>query len=143
MACDHAGYLLKNEIIKHLKNSHFELKDHGCFSEESVDYPDFAALVARDVQQKLCDSGILVCGTGIGMSITANKFKGVRSASISDIFSVEMSRKHNDLNILCLGSRVLQTKQALTLVDVFLSTEFEGERHAKRVKKMMGYEEVL
>lgn len=140
IACDHAGYVLKGQIMTHLEAHGYDLKDHGCFTEDSVDYPDYAAPVANDVQQGQADYGILICGTGIGMAITANKFRGIRAASLTDVPSTEMSRKHNDLNVLCLGSRVLGADKALLLVDTFLTTRFEGGRHANRVKKMMAFE---
>ena len=110
----------------------------GCDSEESVDYPDYAKKVAEKVADATADKGILVCGTGIGMALTACKFKGIRAASIHDIYSIEMARKHNDLNVLCLGSRVLGSGLSLRIVDAFLHTEFEGGRHARRVEKIEG-----
>ena len=138
VACDHAGVTLKNEIIIDLKVRGWQVIDHGTDSTASVDYPDFAALVAGDVQSKKCDCGILICGTGIGMAIAANKFKGVRAASLTDIYSTRLTRQHNDLNVLCLGARVIGTGMALAIVDTFLNTGFEGGRHQKRVEKMMG-----
>ncbi|MBF0105562.1 MAG: ribose 5-phosphate isomerase B [Deltaproteobacteria bacterium] len=141
VASDHAGYLLKNEIIGHLQRRKMQVQDHGCFSVESVDYPDFAALAARAVQEGTSDGAILICGTGIGMAIAANKFKGIRAANITDCFQAEMGRRHNNLNALCLGARVLKADQALPIVDVFLDTLFQGERHARRVNKVMAFEQ--
>ncbi len=136
IANDHTGLVLKQEIVEVLKKMGHEVADHGCYSALSVDYPDFAKLVARDVQGKTCDFGILICGTGIGMAITANKFKGVRAASLTDVYSTLMARKHNDLNVLCLGSRVLGAGLAALIVETFLATEFEGGRHVARVGKI-------
>lgn len=140
---DHAGFALKSEIIGLLNELGCEVVDCGCFSPERVDYPDYAAIVARDVQAEKVDRGILICGTGIGMAITANKFKGVRAASLVDEYSLLMARKHNDLNVLCLGSRVVGMGTAALLVESFLKTEYEGGRHAERLEKLTELEEVL
>lgn len=140
---DHAGFALKSEIIGLLNELGCEVADCGCFSPERVDYPDYAAIVARDVQAEKVDRGILICGTGIGMAITANKFKGVRAASLVDEYSLLMARKHNDLNVLCLGSRVVGMGTAALLVESFLKTEYEGGRHAERLEKLTELEEVL
>lgn len=140
---DHAGFALKSEIIGLLNELGCEVADCGCFSPERVDYPDYAAIVARDVQAEKVDCGILICGTGIGMAITANKFKGVRAASLVDEYSLLMARKHNDLNVLCLGSRVVGMGTAALLVESFLKTEYEGGRHAERLEKLTELEEVL
>ena len=125
---DHAGFALKTELIPLLKELDCEVADCGCFSAEQVDYPDYAALVARDVQAEKSRYGILICGTGIGMAITANKHKGIRAASLTDEYSLLMARKHNNLNVLCLGARVIGSGTARLLVETFLQTEFEGSR---------------
>ena len=129
---DHGGFRLKCEIIKHLKEQGFEVCDKGCYSEESCDYPVIAKAVAKDV---LNTSGraILVCGTGIGMSIATNRFDGIRASHCTDTFSARMTRMHNDSNILCLGERITGTGLALDIVDIWLSTEFEGGRHKNRI----------
>lgn len=136
IANDHAGLYLKNEIVELLKKLGHTVTDHGCHTDASVDYPDFAKLVAHDVASGKADRGILICGTGIGMAITANKIKGIRAASLTDIYSTLMARKHNDLNVCCLGARVLGEGMAAVIVETFLNTEFEGGRHAGRVNKM-------
>jgi ribose 5-phosphate isomerase B len=136
IASDHAGLHLKMDIVTLLKSLGYEPIDHGCHTSESVDYPDYAALVARDVQSGKTPRGILICGTGIGMAITANKFSGVRAASLVDEYSTLMARKHNNLNVLCLGSRVIGTGTAALIVETFLKTPFEAGRHEKRVEKM-------
>lgn len=129
---DHGGYALKTEIVKHLRNLGYEASDKGCFSEDSCDYP----LIAKAVANEVLSSGnkaILVCGTGIGMSITANRYKGIRASHCTDTFSARMSRMHNNSNVLCLGQRVTGTGLALDIVDIWLNTEFEGGRHQKRI----------
>ena len=136
IASDHAGFHLKTEIITVLKNLGYEPVDHGCHGTESVDYPDYAALVAADVQKGNVEKGILICGTGVGMAITANRFSGVRAASLVDEYSTIMARKHNNLNVLCLGSRVIGAGTATLIVETFLCTAFEGGRHEKRVEKI-------
>ena len=133
---DHGGFELKSEVIKHLKNKGTEVKDVGTFTKDSCDYPDIALVVAEEVIEKKCDYGILICGTGIGVSIAANKVSGIRAALCSDTFSAHSSREHNDANILTLGQRVLGTGLALDIVDTFLSSTFQGGRHANRVKKI-------
>lgn len=136
IGCDHAGYLLKVELLVHLKKRGIEVFDHGCPSLDRADYPDYAILVGQAIQEQKADLGVLVCGTGIGMAMTANKLKGIRAASLTDIFSTEMTRRHNDLNVLCLGARVVGGGLAERLVDAFLDTNFEGGRHAERLKKI-------
>ncbi len=133
---DHGGYLLKLEILKCLAEKNIKAVDVGCSSEESVDYPDYAALVAQKVSSGQAERGILVCGTGIGMAITANKFKGVRAASIFDLETARLSREHNNLNVLCLGGRVLKPQLACEIVRTFLDTPFAGARHVKRLEKI-------
>lgn len=136
VGADHGGYELKNLIVEHLRQSGYAVQDFGTHGPESVDYPDYAYQVARAVAAGEYDLGILICGTGIGMSIAANKIVGVRAAACSDTYSARMSRLHNNANILCLGGRVLGPGLALDIVDVWLSTEFEGGRHARRVEKI-------
>ncbi len=137
---DHAGLSLKNEIIEYLKSKNIEYKDFGTFTAESCDYPDFAKAVAESVAAGECEKGILVCGTGIGMSMAANKVKGIRAACCSDIFSAVATREHNDANIICLGERVVGTGLAIMLVDGFLSTKFQGGRHQNRIDKIIKLE---
>ena len=137
---DHGGYLLKEEIKKHLKEKGYEFKDFGTDSTASCDYPVYAEKVCRAVQSGECEKGILICGTGIGMSMCANKCKGIRAAVCGDHFSAEFTRKHNNANVLCLGARVIGAGVAMQLVDVFLTTEYEGGRHEKRVEMMMQLE---
>ena len=137
---DHGGYLLKEEIKKHLKKKGYEFKDFGTDSTASCDYPVYAEKVCRAVQSGECEKGILICGTGIGMSMCANKCKGIRAAVCGDHFSAEFTRKHNNANVLCLGARVIGAGIAMQLVDIFLTTEYEGGRHEKRVEMMMQLE---
>ena len=132
IGCDHAGYPLKLEILKVLEKNNVEYTDMGC-DGESCDYPIIAEKVGKAVADGEFEKGILVCGTGIGMSICANKIKGIRAAVASDHFSVKYTRLHNDANILCLGARVIGAGTAEELVDLFLNTEFEGGRHQRRV----------
>ena len=129
---DHGGYGLKNEIIKHLEASEYEVVDFGCYSAVSCDYPPIAQAVAKEVAA-VNGYGILVCGTGIGMSIAANRFEGIRASHCTDTFSARMTRMHNDSNILCLGERITGSGLALDIVDIWLKTEFEGGRHKKRI----------
>ena len=137
---DHGGYLLKEEIKKHLKEKGYEFKDFGTDSTASCDYPVYAEKVCRAVQSGECEKGILICGTGIGMSMCANKCKGIRAAVCGDHFAAEFTRKHNNANVLCLGARVIGAGVAMQLVDIFLTTEYEGGRHEKRVEMMMQLE---
>ena len=137
---DHGGYLLKEEIKKHLEEKGYEFKDFGTDSTASCDYPIYAEKVCNAIQSGECDKGILVCGTGIGMSMCANKCRGIRAAVCGDHFSAEFTRKHNNANVLCLGARVIGSGVAMQLVDIFLTTEFEGGRHEKRIEMMMELE---
>jgi ribose 5-phosphate isomerase B len=141
IGCDHGGLEHKNAIAEHLKERGFEVKDFGIYEQMSVDYPDIAVKVAGSVKEKESDLGILVCGTGIGMSLAANKVKGIRAAAVSEHFSAKYTRLHNNSNILCLGGRVIGVGTAIELVDLFVDTEFEGGRHAKRVDKITAIEE--
>ena len=136
IGCDHGAFRLKNEIIEFLNSENYEVKDFGTYSEESCDYPDIALPVAEAVVNKEYDFGILVCGTGIGIGIAANKVPGVRAALCSDTFSAHATREHNNANILTMGQRVVGTSLALDIVKTFLNTEFEGERHQKRIDKI-------
>ena len=134
LGCDHGGYELKQEVIAYLEKNHLEYNDYGCYSTESTDYPIYAKLVGHAVADGECEKGILICGTGIGISITANKIKGVRAALCSDCFSAEATRLHNDANILAMGARVLGSGLAIKIVDTFLNTPFSGdERHMRRI----------
>ena len=140
IACDHAGYRLKQWIMKNLDEQNISYKDFGTYSEESCEYPVYAEAVSKAVAAGEYDKGILVCGTGIGMCIAANKIRGIRAAVCSDCFSAELTRRHNDANILTLGERVVGTGLAMKIVDTFLSTPFEGGKHAKRVEMIRGLE---
>ncbi|MFW6298301.1 MAG: ribose 5-phosphate isomerase B [Bacillota bacterium] len=134
---DHAGFELKEKLLKHLKENGVDVKDYGTYSEESMDYNDVALEVAHDVRDKHIDRGILMCGTGIGMSIQANKVEGVRAAHVHDVFSARDTRRHNDSNVLTMGGRVLGVELAQMIVDTWLGTEFSGEeRHVRRVNKL-------
>ena len=133
---DHGGYELKEEIIRYLKQKGMELEDFGTYSKESCDYPDFAIKVAEEVAEKKFDFGILICGTGIGISIAANKVPGIRAAVCSDTFSAHACREHNNANILTIGQRVVGAGLALDIVEIFLNTGFQGGRHQERVSKI-------
>ncbi len=132
LGSDHGGFQLKCEIIKHLKEQGYEVYDVGCYSEESCDYPVIAKAVVQEVL-KTSDKAVLVCGTGIGMSIAANRFDGIRASHCTDTFSARMTRMHNDSNILCLGERITGTGLALDIVDIWMNTGFEGGRHKNRI----------
>ena len=134
IGCDHGGYELKKEILKYLDEKGIEYKDFGCDSLESVDYPVYAKKVALAVASKECEKGILICGTGIGISIAANKVKGIRAALCTDSYMARLTREHNDANIVAMGGRVIGAGIALDIVDAFLNTEFSGEkRHIDRI----------
>lgn len=135
IGCDHGGYELKQEIMNHLKQRGIEYKDYGTYSSESCDYPEYARAVAYAVRDGKCEKGILICGTGIGISITANKIKGIRAALCHDCFSAQATREHNDANILAMGARVVGAGHALKIVDTFLDTEFSNDqRHIRRIQ---------
>ncbi len=136
IAADHAGFELKNIVVEHLQAHGHEVDDRGTHSLESVDYPDYAREVGRALQEGSAERGILVCGTGLGMAMTANKLEGIRAASVSDTFSAKMCREHNDANVLAFGARVVGPGLALELVDAFLETAFGAGRHAGRVAKI-------
>lgn len=140
IGCDHGGLEHKNAIVEHLKSRGFDVIDRGIYENHSVDYPDIAVKVCADIVSGEAERGFLVCGTGIGMSLAANKVKGIRAAAVSEHFSAKYTRLHNDSNILCLGGRVIGIGTALELVDLFVDTEFEGGRHSNRVDKVMAIE---
>ena len=133
LGADHGGYFLKEEIKKHLEEKGIEYKDFGTYTPESIDYAAIAYKTCKSVTEGECDKAILCCGTGIGISMAANKVKGIRAACCSDYFSAKYTRLHNDANILAMGGRVIGAGLALMMVDTFLETEFEGGRHARRV----------
>ena len=133
IGCDHGGYELKQEVMKLLEEKGLEYKDYGTYSTESCDYPIYGEAVARAVAGGECEKGIIICGTGIGISMAANKVKGIRAALCGDCYSAEYTRRHNDANILAMGARTLGSGLALKIVETFLSTEFEGGRHQRRV----------
>lgn len=141
IASDHAGFEHKQRALKHLIDSGYNVKDCGAYSAESCDYPDFALALCKEVAENRADFGILICGTGIGMSMAANKVKGIRCALVCNEFGAEMTRRHNDANVLALGARVTPVEEALNLIDVFLSTPFEGGRHQRRVDKLNALDE--
>ena len=134
IGCDHGGYLLKQDILIWLEEHDYEFEDFGCYNTESVDYPVYAEKVARAVASGACDKGIVICTTGIGVSMAANKVKGIRCALCGDSYSAEMTRRHNDANMLAMGERVVGPGLAAEIVDAFLGAEFEGGRHADRVE---------
>ncbi len=136
IASDHAGFNLKEEIKNHLIDKNISIFDLGPFNDDSVDYPDFAKRLGNRIKSKKSDVGILVCGSGTGMAISANKIKTIRAAVCYNLKSTRLSRQHNNANIIALGSRLTKKKLSLKLVDVFLKTKFEGGRHLRRVKKI-------
>ena len=137
IASDHAGYELKSKIKSCLEQKSFSVDDFGTFKNDSVDYPDYGILAARAVAQGKADKGILICGTGIGMSIVANKVKGIRAVLCSSEEMAEMSRRHNDANVLVFGGRIIDLQFALKLFVVWLNTPFDGDRHISRVNKIL------
>lgn len=136
IGADHAGFILKAEIIKHLESKGLEVKDYGCFSEDSIDYPDFAHPVADYVENNPGALGILICGSGNGINMTANKHQGIRSALCWKVEIAELARQHNDANIIAMPARFISTQEAIEMVNAFLNTEFEGGRHQNRVNKI-------
>ena len=137
IACDHGGYGYKQLIMEHLADRELKFKDFGTFSPDACDYPDFAIPVAEAVASGEYEKGILICGTGIGMSIAANKVHGIRAAVCGDSFSAKATREHNDANILCMGARVISEAKALEITDIFIDTPFSGEeRHIRRISKI-------
>ena len=140
IGCDHGGITLKAEIMKHLDELQIPYQDFGTYTADSCDYPDIAEPVCAAINSGECDKGVLICGTGIGISMAANKIHGIRAALCHDAFSAKYTRLHNDSNIIAFGARVIGPGLALELLDIFLNTEFEGGRHAVRVNKMMALE---
>lgn len=137
---DHGGFELKGHIIKHLEQIGIEYKDYGCYDEQSVDYPDIAKAVGEAVSKGECERGILICGTGIGISIAANKIDGIRAALCSDVYSAKMTKEHNNANIICMGGRVIGRELAFMIVDAWLGAEFAGGRHQARIDKIHALE---
>lgn len=133
---DHAGFELKERIARRLAEQGHEIVDCGTRSGDPVDYPDHAAAVARKVAERECERGILVCGTGIGVAMAAGKTKGIRAATVHDRFTAQMSREHNDSNVLCLGARVLEARHAVELAEFWIAVPFAGGRHERRVRKI-------
>lgn len=139
IGCDHGGFELKTEVIKYLEQNNIEFNDFGCYSQESCDYPEFARKVGQEVVSGAADKGILICGTGIGISISANKIKGIRAALCHDCFSAEATRLHNNANVLAMGGRIIGVELALKIVKTFLETPFSNdERHIRRINKIEG-----
>jgi ribose 5-phosphate isomerase B len=141
IACDHGGYALKEAVKAHLTEAGYQVQDFGTNSLDSCDYPDFAAAAAKAVAEGSCEKGIVICTTGIGVSIVANKVKGIRCALCSDTLSAEMTRRHNDTNMLAMGAGIVGQNLALAIVDKWLTTEFEGGRHQRRVDKITALEQ--
>ena len=141
IGCDHGGYLLKQDILIWLEEHDYEFEDFGCYNTESVDYPVYGEKVARAVASGECDKGIVICTTGIGISMSANKVKGIRCALCGHSYSAEMTRRHNDANVLAMGAGIIGPNLAKKITEVFLTTEFEGGRHERRVNKMMALEQ--
>lgn len=137
IGCDHGGYNLKEQVVKYLQEKH-EVIDYGCYSLESCDYPVFAKKVASDVSNGECSYGILICTTGIGMSITANKFKNVRAALVTNIESAHLTRMHNNSNVICIGAKFTPYEDAVAYIEAFITEEFEGGRHQRRVDLIEG-----
>ena len=133
IGCDHGGYLLKQDILIWLEENDYDFEDFGCYNTESVDYPVYAEKVARAVASGECEKGIVICTTGIGGSMAANKVKGIRCALCGDSYSAEMTRRHNDANVLAMGAGIIGPNMAKKITEVFLTTAFEGGRHARRV----------
>ena len=140
IGCDHGGIGIKNAVIGYLKENGIAYHDYGCCTEESVDYPIFAYQVAKAVADGEAELGIICCGTGIGVSMAANKVKGIRAAVCCDEFCAEMTRRHNNANVLCMGGRVIDEEKAVKLASIFLNTPFEGGRHEKRVDMITAIE---
>ena len=141
IGCDHGALALKNTVVEHLTKKGFEVKDFGTYTLDSCDYPDFAAAAAKAVANGECDKGIVLCTTGIGVSIAANKVDGIRCALLSDVMSARMTREHNDTNVMAIGAGVVGQMLALEIIDTWLGTEFSGEpRHQRRIDKVMALE---
>lgn len=136
IGCDHGGFLLKEHLKNYLEKTGREVIDNGCYDTGRVDYPDHAVLVSKDVQEGKADLGLLVCTTGIGMSITANKFKGVRAALVTNLEAAQLTREHNDSNVICLGEKFTSFEDGEKYLETFISTSFAGGRHEGRVNKI-------
>ena len=142
IGCDHGALALKNKMVQHLQAQGYEVKDFGTYTLDSCDYPDFAAAAARSVATGECEKGIVLCTTGIGVSIAANKIKGIRCALLSDLMTAQMTREHNDTNMMAMGAGVVGEMLALQIVDTWISTAFSGnERHQRRIDKVMALED--
>ncbi len=141
LGCDHGGFVLKNEIVTAIEKLGFEVVDFGTYSSESCDYPNFAFAAAESVSRGDCQMGVLICGTGQGIGIAANKVAGIRCGIASETFSAEMLRRHNDANMIAIGARVVGGGVAVRIVEAFLTTEFEGGRHQKRVDMINHYDQ--
>ena len=142
LACDHGGFKLKETVKKHLEEKGYEVVDFGTYNEESCDYPDYESKAAFAVAKKECEKGIVICGTGIGVSIVANKVHGIRCALVHDVFSAKATRQHNDTNMMAMGARVIGEGLALEIVDAWLNASYEGGRHDLRIEKMMALEKI-
>lgn len=140
IAADHGGFEIKDSMVEYIKSLGNEVLDLGTNSADSVDYPDYAKKVCEEIQKGNSDLGILICGTGIGMSLAANKFEGIRAACVSDVYSAKMSRNHNNANVLCIGARVIGDEVAKLIIKTFLENEFQAGRHQRRVDKIMAFE---
>lgn len=136
LGCDHGGFEIKEAVINYLKENNIEYKDFGCYNTDSVHYPEYGYKVAKAVADGECELGILCCGTGIGISIAANKVKGIRAATVTNEFCAEMTRRHNNTNVLCMGGRVISEEMAVKCADIFLNTPFDGDRHELRVNML-------
>ncbi len=136
LGSDHGGFELKEHIKKYLYEKGVEYKDFGCYDEKSVDYPDIAEVVCKSINDGESENGILVCGTGIGISIAANKIDGIRAAHCHDVYSAEMTKRHNNSNVICMGGRVIGRELAFKIIDAWLGAEFEGGRHQTRIDKI-------
>ena len=143
LGADHAGYPVKDRIKEALQKEGYEVLDFGTHAADSVDYPDFARLVAKSVSQADVDRGILVCGTGIGMAVTANKFRGIRAATTNDTYTARMAAEHTNANVLCIGARVVDADHAVAIVKEWLKTKFGGGRHQRRIDKITELEREL
>jgi ribose 5-phosphate isomerase B len=133
IGADHAAFELKEQLKPYLTSLGYQIEDVGTFSNESTDYPTYAANVARLIQQQIAKEGILICGTGIGMSIAANKFRGIRAAAVSEVFSAQAAKEHNNANVLCFGARVVDYKTAVELIDAWRNATYQGVRHDQRL----------
>ncbi len=140
IGCDHGGINLKNAVIEYMKENGVEYTDYGCYTTDSVDYPVYAYQVAKNVADGNAELGIICCGTGIGVSMAANKVKGIRAAVCTDEFCAEMTRRHNNANVICMGGRVISEEKAVKLASIFLNTPFDGGRHEKRVNMITDIE---